>query len=102
MAVLTDVLLDKLVSEFGVASLFTLWILYQVYSPRWMPDTKLQKMVGEVRYEVLETKELLVSTITVLRAVVRTNDEVNTERVDDYLVENGVEPQDFLERREEQ
>lgn len=85
-----------LMSEYGVFTIFFLWVLYQVYSPEWLPDTKLQKMVGDVRDEVVETKHLLVSTITVLRAVVRTNKEVDTDKVDEYLVENGVEPDDFI------
>jgi len=83
-------------SQWGVFTMFFLWVLYQVYSPSWLPDTKLQKMVGEVRDEVVETKHMLVSTITVLRAVVRTNDDVSTEKVDEYLVENGVQPDDFI------
>jgi hypothetical protein len=97
---LTDVIVSHLVSEVGIIGLFMLWVMYQVYSPGWMPKTKLQKIAGDIESEVRETKHLLVSTITVLRAVVRTNDEVDTERVDDYLVENGVEPDDFIRERD--
>lgn len=38
----------------------------------------------------------LLSAITVVRALARVHDEVDTERVDEYLVENGSEPSDFL------
>jgi len=89
-------IIKHLISQYGVFTLFFLWVLYQVYSPDWLPETKLQKMVGDIRSEVVETKHLLVSTITVLRAVVRTNEEVDTDKVDEYLVENGVEPDDFI------
>jgi len=89
-------IIKHLISQYGVFTLFFLWVLYQVYSPTWLPETKLQKMAGDIRDEVIETKHLLVSTITVLRAVVRTNDEVDTGKVDEYLVENGVEPDDFI------
>ncbi|AGM11975.1 hypothetical protein DNAM5_116 [Haloarcula californiae tailed virus 1] len=94
---LVDVILTELVSEFGVAVLGFGWLMYQVYSPDWLPETKLQKMMGSIEREIKETRGLLVSAITVLRAVVRTNDEVDTEKVDDYLVENGVEPDDFID-----
>lgn len=85
-----------LISEVGVVSLFVVWVLYQVYSPDWLPETKFQAALGNIESEVKETKQLLVSTITVLRAVVRTNEEVDTDKVDEYLVENGVEPDDFI------
>lgn len=93
---LVDVIVSHLVSEVGVVGLFILWVLYQVYSPDWMPNTKFQQVAEDIESEVRETKHLLVSTITVLRAVVRTNEEVDTDKVDEYLVENGVEPDDFI------
>ena len=55
----------------------------------------------EVRYgrisqylEKLDSK--LTSTIIVIRAIVRTTPEVDTEKVDDYLADNGHEPSDFI------
>lgn len=62
-----------------------------------MPETKFQSVLGSIEEQIQDTHSLLVSTVTVLRAVVRTNEEVDTERVDEYLVENGVEPEDFLD-----
>jgi len=94
-------LVSHFISQYGVFTVFFLWVLYQVYSPSWLPETKLQKMIGGIRDEVHETKNLLVSTITVIRAVVRTNEEVDTEKVDEYLVENGVAPDDFIQEEEE-
>lgn len=93
---LVDVIASHLVSEVGIVGLFILWVLYQVYSPGWMPNTRFQQVAENIESEVRETKHLLVSTITVLRAVVRTNEEVDTDKVDEYLVENGVEPDDFI------
>lgn len=97
---LVDFIIQQIVSEVGIVGLFVLWALYQVYSPAWLPDTKLQKALGSIESEVRETKRLLISTITVLRAVVRTNDEVDSDKVDEYLVENGVEPDDFIRESE--
>lgn len=96
MTFLFQELLKYILSEVGVITFFVLWTLYQLYSPSWLPDTKVQSIIHGVEEDVLETKRLLVSTITVIRAVVRTNDEVDTKSVDEYLVENGVEPEDFI------
>lgn len=46
------------------------------------------------RFRMVE--ENIVHTITVIRALVRTDPEIDTEKVDAYLVENGVEPEDFI------
>lgn len=94
---LLDEILKAFISEFGVAVLAFAWILYQVYSPKWLPDTKFQKALGNIEEQIQDTHSLLVSSVTVLRAVVRTNEDVDTGRVDEYLVENGVEPDDFIE-----
>lgn len=96
MSFLIEELLGHALSEVGILTFFVLWAFYQIYSPSWMPKTKFQKVVGNIEDEVRETKQLLVSTITVLRAVVRTNKDVDTVSVDEYLVENGVSPDDFL------
>lgn len=98
MSFLIEELLGHALSEVGVLTFFVLWTFYQIYSPEWLPKTKFQKVVGSIEDEVRETKQLLVSTITVLRAVVRTNPDVDTESVDEYLVENGVSPDDFIVR----
>lgn len=97
---LVDVITSHLISEVGIVGLFMLWALYQVYSPEWMPNTKFQQVAENIETEVRETKALLVSTITVLRAVVRTNEDVDTDKVDEYLVENGVKPDDFIRERD--
>lgn len=94
---LLDAFLTHLASEVGVAALGFGWILYQVYSPEWLPETKFQAALCNIEEQIQDTHRLLISTVTVLRAVVRTNEEVDTERVDEYLVENGVEPEDFIE-----
>lgn len=92
-----DVLVSEILSETGIAALGFGWLMYEVYSPKWLPKTKFQKAVGNIEEQIRDTHTLLLSSVTVLRAVVRTNQEVDTERVDEYLVENGVEPEDFLD-----
>jgi hypothetical protein len=39
----------------------------------------------------------LTSAIIVIRALARTDDEMDEDTVDEYLVENGMEPEDFIE-----
>jgi hypothetical protein len=97
---LLDVIVSHLISEVGIVGLFILWALYQVYSPEWMPNTRTQQVIENIESEVRQTKNMLISTITVLRAVVRTNGEVDTGKVDRYLVENGVEPDDFIQNND--
>lgn len=47
--------------------------------------------------KVNELMSLLKNTVVVVRGLARVHDDVNTEAVDDYLVENGMEPADFIE-----
>lgn len=44
---------------------------------------------------------MILSIITVVRALARVHDEVDTEKVDEYLLENGTEPADFIDDRED-
>lgn len=39
---------------------------------------------------------MVLSAITVIRALARVQDDINTEAVDDYLLENGTEPDNFI------
>ena len=47
------------------------------------------------RIHTLDKK--LTSATVVIRALARTDDEMNEQAVDEYLVENGMEPSDFIE-----
>ena len=48
--------------------------------------------------KVKEIESSIKSVITVIRAIARANNKVNTEEVDQYLVdENGSEPGDFID-----
>lgn len=46
--------------------------------------------------KINELMKLIKSVTTVVRGLARVHDEVDTEAVDDYLVENGMEPGDFI------
>lgn len=96
---IVDLVLGKILSDVGFVGFFILWVLYQVYSPGFMPDTKFQRVKNDIQADIAETKHMLLSAITVLRAVVRTNEEIDTEEVDAYLTENGVEPDHFIRQR---
>jgi len=46
---------------------------------------------------VHEMRSTVNNTIVVIRALARVHEEVDTERVDEYLVDNGSEPGDFID-----
>lgn len=39
---------------------------------------------------------MVLSAITVIRALARVQEDIDTKAVDDYLLENGTEPDDFI------
>lgn len=43
-----------------------------------------------------ELKKSITSAIVVIRALARIHESIDTEEVDNYLVENGMEPVDFI------
>jgi hypothetical protein len=53
------------------------------------------------RGTIAKTNKMILSAITVIRALARVHDEIDTERVDDYLLENGTEPNDFIDDEKE-
>lgn len=65
------------------------WILVLAYG--WY-----EIRFGRISEYLEKLDDKLTSTIIVIRAIVRTNPQVNTEKVDDYLVDNGHEPSDFI------
>lgn len=101
----------------GAGSLF-LFGLYQIYAPTYLGrDTALAPILTDVPETVeelateqgdikskLQTVEKNVDEVQhqqqtqmqVQRAQARANDQMNHERVDRYLLENGVEPNEFL------
>lgn len=57
-------------------------------------------LVWEIRGPKGAIKELkcsIQSSIVVIRALARTQDEIETSKVDDYLTQNGSEPSDFID-----
>ena len=46
---------------------------------------------------IAKTNKMILSAITVIRALARVHEDIDTEAVDDYLLENGTEPQSFIE-----
>jgi len=53
------------------------------------------------RGTIAKTNKMILSAITVIRALARVHDEIDTEQVDDYLLENGTEPNDFIDDEKE-
>jgi len=46
--------------------------------------------------KINELMKLIKSVITVVRGLARVHEDVDTQTVDEYLVENGMEPGDFI------
>lgn len=65
----------------------------QIFAP-W--ETKTKGLIGRVEKRVENVEDMGKAQMTVIRALVRVHDDIDTERVDDYLVENGVEPDEFI------
>lgn len=65
------------------------WILVIVYG--WY-----EARFGRINQYLTGLDKKLTSTIIVIRALTRTNDRIDTEKVDEYLVDNGTEPSDFI------
>lgn len=59
-----------------------LYLIYEIRGPRG----RINELMG-----------LLKNTVVVVRGLARVHSNVDTESVDDYLVENGMEPSDFIE-----
>jgi len=53
------------------------------------------------RGTIAKTNKMILSAITVIRALARVHDDIDTQQVDDYLLENGTEPNDFIKEDDE-
>lgn len=65
----------------------------QLFAP-W--ETRLDKLVARIEERIEEMEQGQKAHMTVTRALVRTDPDIDTEAVDEYLVENGAEPEDFI------
>lgn len=76
--------LVDLLSQTDPVSLGTqiLILLYLAYETR---RGKIKKLEG-----------MVIAMITVVRAMARTSEDINEEKVDKYLLENGVSPDHFI------
>lgn len=48
------------------------------------------------RGKIKRLENMVITVITVVRAMARTSDDIDEEKVDDYLLENGVSPDHFI------
>ena len=76
-----------LILAFAVEQLFAPW------------QTKTKQLTSRVEKRVKHVEEMQLAQMTVIRALARVHDEIDTEMVDEYLEENGVSPDDFIEER---
>jgi len=111
---LTSILSTELGGLVGVLG----FVLYQLYAPKYFDhDTALAPIVrdvpetvddlhdeqqdirsdmSDVQGTVEEVQERQKYTMQVQRAQARANDQMDHDRVDQYLYKNGVEPDEFL------
>ena len=105
--------LDKIYQTFGpsltLAGIF-MFLLYELYSPDFLPDTKIQTTVKDFRVQISgieqrlmgeleDVKEKQLAEIQVIRAlasVSNPSEEIDDDVVDDYLIQNGIDKDDFL------
>lgn len=96
MSLLKDIefLFTVLQSSYGWVIILT-FFAYQMYWP--FGQTKFQTVQDDVMGEIEQVKEFQVALTQVVRALCRVNeDQININRVDEYLVKNGVQPDDFM------
>jgi hypothetical protein len=48
------------------------------------------------RGKIKKLENMVITVITVVRAMARTSDDINEEKVDKYLLQNGVSPDHFI------
>ena len=51
--------------------------------------------------KIQELMQMIKNVVTVVRAMARTDSNIDTDGVDEYLLENGVEPADFIVEEDE-
>lgn len=73
-----------LVLTFGLEQLFAPW------------ETQTKKLLLKVEKRIQELEQAQVAQMTVIRALARVEEDIDTQEVDDYLESNGVSPDDFI------
>jgi hypothetical protein len=69
---------------FGIEQLFAPW------------KTRTKKLIEKIETRVQSVEDGQKAQMTVIRALARVHEEIDTEEVDKYLVQNGAEPSDFI------
>lgn len=98
MGVLAD-LLTILQSNWGWA-VVAFFIAEQLFNPLWQTrfQTVLDERFGSVEEKLDDIDEKQTSHIQVTRALATKEPEIDSEAVDEYLVENGINKEDFYVR----
>lgn len=96
MSLLTDIgfFFTVLQSSYGWIVILA-FFAYQVWWP--FGETKFHQTRDEILGEIEQMQEFQVALTQVVRALCRANeDQIDIDRVDEYLVKNGVQPDDFM------
>lgn len=96
MGLLADII-NIISSEYGWVVVL-LFGMYQMYWPFW--ETKARTISGRIETKIDDVNEKQLALTQVVRALSRVNaddmKQMDPRRVDEYLVENGVEPDEFI------
>jgi len=79
------------------------WVMWQIYAPKFFDR---ETLTSSFYNELERTKKLQTAHMMVSRAMARVLDDdldtsINSEQVDDYLADNGVTVEHFLDEDEE-
>lgn len=81
------------------------FLAYQLYCPQWVNETKLQSIINRYDQKFNEIDNKQVTLTQVVRAMARVMNEgdssIDIKQVDEYLVRNGVEVEDFITANED-
>lgn len=79
------------------------WLIYQIYGPKFGIETRLyglllefKEALDDLRGRIANIETRQENHIQVTRAQSRIHPEMDEEEVDEYLVENGIDPNDFI------
>lgn len=96
MGVLADIL-NIITSEYGWIVVLVAFF-YQLYWPFW--ETRGRQIVNRIEDKIDAVDDKQLALTQVVRALARVNadqhKEMDPEQVDNHLVENGIEPDEFI------
>lgn len=101
-----DVLSNVIKQDWGWIFLF-IYTLYQIYAPKIGIETRFYNLFSQIESQVERSldrieavEQLQKNHIQVTRAMVHADEdeELDHEAIDQYLIDNGITPQELIDR----